>query len=228
MMCGRFVVSYTYDELVSFLNNAFDIDEVDLGEWQPRYNVAPGQDVLSVIHDGKRYRAGMLRWGFIPSWSKDPTIGYKMINARGETIAEKASFKDSFQHKRCVLLADAFYEWKRVGKEKQPMCIQMKDQRMFLLAGLWSSYVQEDGSKLFTTTIVTTQNNKLMEDVHNRMPVILGMEEALKWLDNDTQREELLDLIEPFDGSLMKMYPVQSLVNSVKNDSAECIVPLQK
>ena len=118
------------------------------------------------------YRSGTLKWGFVPSWSKDPNIGYKMINARGETIADKPSFRDSFEHKRCVLLADAFYEWKRTGSEKQPMCIRMNDEKMFLLAGLWSRYVNEQGKKTFTTTIVTTSNNELMENIHDRMPVI--------------------------------------------------------
>ncbi|QMS85565.1 SOS response-associated peptidase [Candidatus Xianfuyuplasma coldseepsis] len=227
-MCGRFVVSYTYDELVSFLQGAFDIQEVDLIDWEPRYNVAPGQEVLSVIHDGKQYRAGTLRWGFVPSWSKDSNSGYKMINARGETIDKKPSFKESFQQKRCVLLADAFYEWKRVGSSKQPMCIQMNDQRMFLLAGLWSRTIQEDGSALFTTTIVTTSSNSLMEDVHDRMPAILSVEDAMTWLDSSTPIGDVKELIHPYDSDQMMMYPVSTMVNSVKNDSIECMIPLQK
>lgn len=227
-MCGRFVVSYTYDELVSFLQGAFEIQEVDLIDWKPRYNVAPGQDVLSVIYDGKKYRAGTLRWGFVPSWSKDTNIGYKMINARGETLDSKPSFKDSFHQKRCILLADAFYEWKRVGSQKQPMCIQMHDQRMFLLAGLWSKTVQSDGKALYTTTIVTTSSNKLMKDIHDRMPVILSLEDAMAWLDIDTPINDVKEMIHPYDSGQMMMYPVSTLVNSVKNDSLECMMPLQK
>jgi putative SOS response-associated peptidase YedK len=227
-MCGRFVVSYTYDELVQFLQNTFDIEEFGLDDWTPRYNVAPGQDVLSVIHDGKKYRAGSLKWGLVPSWSKDPNIGYKMINARGETLSEKPSFKSSFESKRCVLLADAFYEWKREGSSKQPMVIQMKDKQMFLLAGLWSSYTQEDGSKLYTTSIVTTHNNELMEGLHDRMPVLLDLNDAVSWLDTNQHDTSFLQtLIQPYDSSKMMMYPVSSKVNKVDYDQPDCLDEIQ-
>ena len=228
-MCGRFVVSYTYQELLAFLGNAFDIFDLDVEIEVPRYNIAPGQKVLSVISDGTCYRAGTLQWGLVPSWAKDESIGYKMINARSETLAEKPSYKDSFYHKRCLILADGFYEWKKDGTKKSPMYIQTKEKKMFLLAGLWSSKQRDDGSTLFTTTIITTKANEMMSDLHDRMPVILDIGQAKEWLNPTIQdRATLQSLLTQYPSDQMSYYEVSSLVNSWKNDTVELIQPIEK
>lgn len=228
-MCGRFIVSYTYDELVHFLQESFNIFDFEMNVDVPRYNIAPGQDVIAVIHVNNRYRAGNLRWGLVPSFSKDAKVGYKMINARSETLASRPSFKNSYQFKRCVILADGFYEWKRSGSQKQPMLIQMKDKKMFLFAGLWSSHKRDDGSTLYTTTIITTKANEMMSDIHDRMPVILDKNQALEWLDYTvTNTKNLQTLLHQYNSDKMTYHPVSSIVNNAKNDTIECMQPIQE
>lgn len=226
-MCGRFVVSYTYQELLEFLGGAFDIFDLDVDVNLPKYNIGPGQKVISIISDGEKYRAGTLKWGLVPSWAKDEKIGYKMINARSETITEKPSYKSLFRNKRCLILADGFYEWKKTETKKQPMYIQTKDRQMFLFAGLWSSYQKPDGTKLYTTTIITTSANEMMSDIHDRMPVILDLEQAKVWLDmNIKDRSVLQSLLQPYDSTKMTYHPVSTLVNKVENDVPQCIQPI--
>jgi putative SOS response-associated peptidase YedK len=217
------------EELMNFLKDTFSIFDLDPAITVPRYNIAPGQDVLAVIHSSKGYRAGHLRWGLVPSFSKDEKVGYKMINARSETLTSRPSFKQSFQSKRCVILADGFYEWKRDGSQKRPMLIQLKDRRMFMFAGLWSSFKRDDGSILYTTTIITTKANEMMSDIHDRMPVILDAESAFQWLDEtETDPTTLQDLLVQYRDEDMTFFPVSSIVNNAKNDSIECIKPLQE
>lgn len=223
-MCGRFVVSYTYDQLVAFLGNAFDIFDLDENVAIPNYNVAPGQQVISVISDGTNYRVGTLKWGLVPSFSKDEKSGYKMINARRETIHIKPSFKQSFFQKRCVILANGFYEWKRKDGSKKPHYITLNDQEMFLMAGLWSGYQKEDGSMLYTTTIITTEANEKMSDLHDRMPVILDLDAARVWLNPKERNIEILDsLLTQYPNELIDYYEVSNLVNNVRNNDVECI-----
>lgn len=227
-MCGRFVIAYTYQELLDFLGGAFDVFDLDIDMNLPRYNVAPGQQVISVLSDGTNYRAGTLKWGLVPSWAKDEKIGYRMINARSETITEKPSYKSLFQSRRCLILASGFYEWKKTGSMKQPMYIQKDDKKMMLFAGLWSSYKKEDGTNLYTTTIITTEANELMSDIHDRMPVILDLNQAKAWIDPSVKdREFLQSLLKPYERD-MTYYPVSRVVNSVKNETPECIVPMEE
>ncbi len=222
-MCGRFIVSYTYDELVNFMSNTFDIFDLDSDIQVPRYNVAPGQQVISVISDGEKFRTGTFKWGFIPGFAKDKNIGYKMINARVEGIKDKVAFKDSFVNKRCVILADGYYEWQKDGQKKIPYLIQKNRKQMFMFAGLWSKF-ENDTETLYTTTIITTQANELLSDVHHRMPIILSEENAKMWLDRTIKDEKrLISILDNNDNADLFKIEVSDFVNSVKNESPKCI-----
>jgi putative SOS response-associated peptidase YedK len=202
-----------------------------------RYNIAPTQEVViarKAKADGPRQLA-VVRWGLIPSWSKDAKMASSLINARGETIAEKPSYRTAFKKRRCLVLADGYYEWQKAaagGKsaKKQPFYITMQDQRPFAFAGLWEFWAGpkdvEPPTPLETCTIVTTETNELTADLHDRMPVILRPEDYDLWLDPDLQEAApLLPLLVPFPSDEMKMEPVSTHVNSVKNDDPACIEP---
>ena len=223
-MCGRFTITVTMDELRDYLSEYYDIQDVKSDFEVPRYNVAPGQEVISIINDGSKNRVGLLKWGFIPPFTKDEKNSYSTINAKAETLHEKPSFKGSFEHKRCIILADGFYEWKRDKDQKQPLRVLMKDKKIFPIAGLWSTYTKSDGSKLYTTTIITTQANELMTDIHDRMPVILSEDNKKKWLDpHVSDLDQLKSMLKPYASSFMYAYPVSDIVNNSKNDMKECI-----
>lgn len=223
-MCGRFTLTIDPSELKeTFANYTFP------SRFSPRFNIAPTQPVLAIPNDNKN-TADFFLWGLIPSWAKDPTIANKLINARGETIAEKPSFRGSFKYKRCIIPADGFYEWKAQAGEKTkiPHFIHMKDRQPFALAGLWDEWNSPDGSSIRTCTIITTQPNELMSTLHNRMPVILDAMDYNRWLDPAPQTpENLLSLIKPFPADRMSAYPVSTMVNRPDNDRPECILPLQ-
>ncbi|WP_105617120.1 SOS response-associated peptidase [Vallitalea okinawensis] len=223
-MCGRFLLTLDFDDLYRLLEYRFNIDEVFDVHYSPRYNIAPSQPVLSVIHDGNNYRAGYLRWGFIPHWAKDEKIGYKMINARAETIDEKASYKHSFIHKRCLILSNGFYEWKKTDEGKEPRLIRFKNNEVYSMAGLYSIYRNPQGEKISSCTIITTEPNDMMQPIHNRMPVLLGREQEKIWLDPTVKDpEQLKGLLKPYPSEEMYNFAVSSLVNSPKNDSPKCI-----
>jgi len=221
-MCGRFTLTVDPAELQdSFTDYDFPT------KFAPRFNIAPTQPVLAIPNDGQQ-KADFFIWGLIPSWAKDPSIGNRLINARGETLAEKPSFRGSYKYKRCLILADGFYEWKvQPGtKTKVPYFIHMKDRQPFAFAGLWDEWNSPDGSQLRSCTIVTTAPNDFMSSIHNRMPVILPSDVYAKWLDTTPQSREKLDpLIKPYPAEEMAAYPVSTLVNNPKNDRAECVVP---
>jgi len=226
-MCGRFTITVTMDELKDYLSEYYDIDEMKSDFVLPRYNVAPGQDVISIINDGNKNRVGLFKWGFVPSFAKDEKIGYSMINAKSETLQEKPSYRPSLEQKRCVILADGFYEWKKEDKHKIPMRILMKDKSIFPIAGLWSTFTRSDGSKLHTCTIVTTQANEIVSDIHDRMPVILTDETKISWLNpRITDYKILTTLLKPFDSKRMYTYQVSSKVNTATFDDMECIKPI--
>lgn len=226
-MCGRFTITVTMDELKDYLSEYYDIDEMKGDFVLPRYNVAPGQEVISVINDGQKNRVGLFKWGLVPSFAKDEKIGYSMINAKSETLQDKPSYRPSLEHKRCVILANGFYEWKKEDQHKIPMRILMKDQSIFPIAGLWSTYVRPDGTKLHTCTIVTTAANALVSEIHDRMPVILTEETKTSWLNpRITDYKILTKFFKPFDSEHMYSYQVSSLVNSAANDLKECIEPI--
>jgi putative SOS response-associated peptidase YedK len=228
-MCGRFTLTVNPADL----KDAFG-DFAFPGQFAPRYNIAPTQPVLAIPNDAtlaggaRENRADFFLWGLIPSWAKDPAIASKLINARGETIAEKPSFRGSFKYKRCLILADGFYEWKSTEgvKTKTPYFIHMKDRKPFAFAGLWDEWHSPDGGTLRTCTIITTSPNELMSTLHSRMPVILDRADYADWLDAAPRTpDSLLPLIKPFPADRMSAHPVSTMVNVPGNDRPECVLP---
>ena len=225
-MCGRYRLITPEGEIQEHFNLDSEPD------WSPRYNIAPTQPVLAIRQDAKhpRREASLVRWGLIPFWAKDRSIGYKTINAKSETAAEKPAFREAIKKRRCLVAADGFYEWKKLGpKEKQPFNIGMKDDSLFAFAGLWDRWrdpadSSADAPYLETLTILTTAANPLLAEVHDRMPVIVRPEDYELWLDPGmTDPARLADVLKPFDSRLMRMYPVSKRVNKVENDDAELI-----
>jgi putative SOS response-associated peptidase YedK len=221
-MCGRFTLTATVDELI----NRFDIDFfLEQEDYLPSYNVAPSQSVVAIINNGSHNKMGFLRWGLIPPWAKNMSIGNKMINARSESLLDKPSFRKPYKKKRCLIVADSFYEWKRLdGKNKSPMRIKLKDNSLFAMAGLWEKWVSEEGKSIFSCTVITTEPNSLVGKIHDRMPVILKPEDEKIWLDSNIEDIQVLNkLLVPLDENLMDAYEVSHLVNSPKNNSIELI-----
>ena len=221
-MCGRFTLTVNPADLQDTFSD-FNFP----AKFAPRFNIAPSQPVLAIPNDEK-YTADFFVWGLIPMWAKDPEIGNRLINARGETLAEKPSFRGSYRHKRCLILSDGFYEWKAFGsrKTKTPYYIHMQDRKPFAIAGLWDHWESPDGSSVKSCTIITTTPNDLMESIHDRMPVILHPRDYAKWLNPAPQTpENLQPLIKPFPTEAMTAYPVSILVNKVTNDTPELVLP---
>ncbi|QXE02896.1 SOS response-associated peptidase [Terribacillus sp. DMT04] len=220
-MCGRFTLLTPWEELLRTFDAVSEIESLE-----PSYNIAPTQQIAAIIHDGKKRKLGSLRWGLIPPWAPDKKIGSKMINARAETLQEKRSFKKAFQKQRCLIPADSFYEWKTEDGKKQPMRIQHKDKTPFAFAGLWEKWQDDDGSSIYTCTIITTEANSFMQQIHHRMPVILPAHSQDIWLDRYEQDTEALQqILKPFSEELTA-YPVSTLVNSPRNNREELINPL--
>ncbi len=191
-----------------------------------RFNIAPTQMVAAVRidPDDSTRQLAQLRWGLIPAWAKDRKIASRMINARAETVADKPSFRAAFKRRRCLILADGYYEWQKGGQIKIPNYIQMKDGRPFAMAGLWESWRDEDDQPLETCTIITTTANELTSSIHDRMPVILEDVDYDLWLDTAVQdRAQLEPLLRPYDSTEMQAMPIGTHVNSVKNDDPGCI-----
>lgn len=221
-MCGRFSLLTPAEDIAQ----QFDVTLPE--QYVPRHNIAPTQPVAAVRlhpHGGER-ELTFFRWGLIPSWSKDPKIGSRLINARGETVAEKPSFRAAFKRRRCLIPASGFYEWQRVGDAKQPMYIYPAEGSTFGLAGLWETWRAPDGSEVDTCTILTTTPNELMNVIHNRMPVIIEPEDYSMWLDPGDRPEDALHLLRPYPAHKMAAYPVSTVVNNPRNDTPECIAPL--
>ena len=216
-MCGRYTLAAPVNELVE----QFDIDEYP-SSITASYNIAPTQEVAAVIAEDEKRKLEMLRWGLVPAWADDPSIGNRMINARSETVAEKPSFRKAFKDRRCLVLSDGFYEWRRTPDGKQPYYIHMKDGSPFAFAGLWESW--RNAQEIRSCTIITTEANELVGDIHNRMPVILGPEDYSLWLDPDfKEREALTSLLRPYPNDAMEAYPVSRRVNSPSNNTPDCI-----
>ncbi len=215
-MCGRYSFILE-DELIW---ERFGV-RVRTAVYKARYNCAPGQD-LAVISNDDSLVLQYFRWGLIPSWSKDPTTGNKMINAKSETILEKASFKEPFRNHRCLVPADGFFEWRK-EKEKTPYRVTLKDGSPFAFAGIWNEWRHPDGLSLRTFSILTTEPNELVGRIHNRMPVILRKEDERNWL-SATGEKELLGMLKPYPAEEMSCYPVSKQVNSPANDNPEVIL----
>jgi putative SOS response-associated peptidase YedK len=194
----------------------------------PRYNIAPSQPIAVVPNTGEN-KLDFFIWGLIPSWAKDPKIGNRLINARSETLSEKPSFRSAYKRRRCLVLADGFYEWvKQPGqKAKSPFYIQLESKEPFAFAGLWETWYSPDGSELKTATIITTEPNDLVSRIHARMPVILPRETYDLWLDPEEKSRENFDhILKPYPSNEMIQFPVSRIVNSPANDSPECIKPI--
>jgi putative SOS response-associated peptidase YedK len=219
-MCGR----YRLSAKERYLRDHFGLEEDPA--WMPRWNIAPTQPVAAIRQDAKEPKRtfGLLRWGLIPYWAKDPFIGFKTINAMSETAAEKPAFRDALRRRRCLIPADSFYEWEKIGpKEKQPYNFGMIDDSVFGFAGLWERWRDPAGNVVETCSILTVKPNSLVADVHDRMPAILRAEDYDLWLDPGvTDAARVTDCLKPFDARLMKKYPVSSRVNHPANDDEEC------
>jgi len=222
-MCGRSSLSKTEKELEERFDAGFYSEDLVRYKPLPNYNVAPSHILPVILNNDKRHFSPV-RWGFIPFWATDKNIGYKMINARIETALEKTSFKKAFENKRCLVPADGFYEWKKTGNSKQAFRILLKDESIFAFAGLWSKWTSpKDGAEILSFTIMTQKPNGLVEDIHDRMPVILRKDHEEAWLNNDVSPSELVKLLEPYPEEEMKAYPVSDRVNKVSNNDAELI-----
>ena len=212
-MCVRYNLIADIGELAG----RFEFD----GDWvkfESAYNVAPTQEVLTVA-GGEIRRGGFMRWGLIPHWAKNASIGNRMVNARAETVAEKPSFRDSLRRRRCLVLADGFYEWQRTGGSKRPMRIAMRSGEPFAFAGLWSVWRQPDGNRVPSCAIIPTAANDLLTPIHDRMPVILPKEAEEFWLDGNVDDPGVLSsVLTPYDDE-MEAYEVSTLVNSAANNS---------
>jgi putative SOS response-associated peptidase YedK len=222
-MCGRFTLGATAATL------AAQFDLANVPTWTPRYNIAPTQEVLVVLQPSPQANreARLHRWGLIPPWAKDPSIGNRMINARAETVATKPAFRRAFKERRCLLLADGLYEWQRQERRKQPFYIRLRDGRPFAFAGLWEHWEGCEGMAIQSCTILTTTSNEVVGRIHDRMPVILSPTDYDRWLDPSIQEPAVLQpLLRPYSADEMTAYPVSTLVNSPANDTPGCTGPL--
>lgn len=221
-MCGRFRIARKKEILEAEFDADSALDDLD---WVPRYNVAPGQELVVVRQDkAEPVRCfSRMRWGLIPSWTRDSAIGYKMINARAETVATAPAFREPFRSQRCLIPADGFYEWERAGKEKIPFCFTLTDESVFAFAGIWDRWKGSQGPWIETCSILTTKPNRLVQNIHDRMPVILSRDIYDLWLDPGfTDVDELQSLLKPYPADAMRRYRVSQRVNQVKNDDPEC------
>lgn len=217
-MCGRYAQRTDPKRLAK----EFKVAEVLNAE--PRYNIAPTQEVLAVRESPEGREMTLYKWGLVPSWAKDASIGAKLINARSETVTEKPSFRDAFKRRRCVIPADGFYEWQRAGGRKQPFFFRMRDERPFGFAGLWERWEGEGGKVINSCAILTTEANEVLRPVHDRMPVILHPDDYELWLGGDVRKLDLVrEMLRPYPSEEMTGYPVGVSVNSPSSQGAGLI-----
>ncbi len=217
-MCGRYALKTPPSELAA----RFGLDEiVDVA---PRYNISPGTEIPTIRHspEGKRV-IHLLRWGLVPNWAKDPGVGAKLSNARGETVAEKPSFRDAFKRRRCLVPADGFYEWKAEGRQKQPYYFSMKSGEPFALGGVWESWRAPNGDVLRTCCLITTGPNEIMLPVHDRMPAIVSPDDYAAWLTGEA--DDALDLVRPYPPDEMQAWAVNKRVSRAGEEGADLIRP---
>jgi putative SOS response-associated peptidase YedK len=224
-MCGRFRLS----RRKQLVEEYFETTPWD-DDWNPRYNIAPTQPVPVIRQHPKEpiRQISTMRWGLIPNWAKDPSIAAGTINAKSETAATKAAFRDPLKLRGCLIPADAFYEWKRRGTSKQPFCFEVNEGELFAFAGLWDGWKNESGDWIRTCTILTTIPNVLTSAIHDRMPVILDPSDYDLWFDPGMQNVgEIFQLLKPYDSKSMRCYPVSTRINHVANDDEKCSRPVQ-
>jgi putative SOS response-associated peptidase YedK len=218
-MCGRFQLKPDQDWM-----EAFGVAEPP--DLPPRYNIAPTQEIVAVRRDvGGERRASLLHWGLVPAFAEDPAVGNRMINARSETVARKPAFREPFQKRRCLVPADGFYEWRRVGRVRDPYLLKRRDGKPFAFAGVWDRWTKS-GPPLESCAILTTSANELVARIHDRMPVILDRDLYDLWLDPDAEAEDLQRVLRPFPADEMTAYPVSPRVNSAAVDDPECERPI--
>jgi putative SOS response-associated peptidase YedK len=219
-MCGRYRLSRRKQILEEHFDSVSEMED-----WNPRYNIAPTQPVPVIRQhpiDPVRILS-LFRWGLVPSWAKDSSVAARMINARSESANTKPAFADSLKCRRCLIPADAFYEWKKDGKAKQPYCFEVNDGALFAFAGIWDRWKDPSGNLVQTCSILTTSPNAVTRAVHDRMPVILDVPDFDLWLDPGMKNvAEILELLKPYDAHLMRCYPVSHRVNNVINDDEAC------
>lgn len=222
-MCGRYTLTTPLDELVS----VFDVPEVGFRH-EPRYNIAPTQTapVLARDGEGRKMKMGTLRWGLVPFWADDPGIGNKLINARSETASKKPAFRSAFRSRRCLVLADGFYEWRKEGDDKVPYWIHRPDRAPFTMAGLWERWEPGEGEPLYTFTILTRDATPALKDLHARMPALLAPDRRAAWLDPDADPGELNGLLASPPGEELAFHPVSRQVNSPADDTPACVEPV--
>jgi putative SOS response-associated peptidase YedK len=224
LMCGRYRLSRRKQVVEEY----FDSAPVE-HDWNSRYNIAPTQNVPIIRQNPKDpvREMSFVRWGLIPSWAKDSSIAAKMINARSETASIKPAFRDALKCRRCLIPADAFYEWKRMGKSKQPYCFEVNEGELFAFAGIWERWKNASGTAVETCSILTTTPNAVIAAVHDRMPVILDLDSYDLWLDPGMKNVGLVsELLKPCNATIMRSYPVSTRVNQVVNDDEECSAPV--
>jgi putative SOS response-associated peptidase YedK len=226
-MCGRITLAATPKQL----RDLFAIAETSAqaaSVLKPRFNIPPSQAILAVRqnpdHGGRELVP--LRWGLIPSWAKDPKIGNRLINARAESLTEKPSFRSALQHRRCLIPADGFFEWKKRSGQREPYCVRLRDGQPFALAGLWDQWLSPDGEVVESCTIVTTDANDLVRPLHDRMPVIVDPRDYDRWLDRRLHDpEQLQEILKPYPSAALTAYPVNSMVNDPRRDDPQCLEP---
>lgn len=215
-MCGRFTLRRPNRV------HADGLRTTHLPSLEPRYNIAPSQEVLAITGSPEQRELSLFVWGLIPSWSKEPK-GF--INARAETLELRASFSDSFYARRCLIPADGFYEWKKSGKSKRPYYFQLRDESVFAFAGIWDRWRKDDIS-INSCAIITTRPNDLVATIHDRMPVILPAADHELWLNPKAQPEELTEILSPYPAAEMMNFPVSSEVNKPQNDNERLVIPV--
>jgi putative SOS response-associated peptidase YedK len=219
-MCGRFTITKKQQALAERYNAEIEgvINEI--------YNAAPSQK-LPVVTNEAPDKIKLFRWGLIPSSARDMSIGNKLINAQAETLLEKPSYKENIKRHRCLVPADGFYEWKKLGRTPQPYRITMQNEDLFSFAGLWDEWQDTIGNTFFSFTVITTTANSLIQPIHSRMPVILEPELEKYWLDNSLPMDDVLNMLKPYSSDKMKYYPVSKAVNSALVNSPDLITPVK-
>ncbi len=221
-MCGRYSLIADIRELQAYFG--FTADELDV---PPRYNIAPTQRSLTLVAEGDERRGELMRWGLVPSWAKDVSIGSRMINARAETVAEKPSFRSAFRRRRCLAPADGYYEWTRAGRAKRPMRIVARSGEPMAFAGLWEAWRGPDDVWVRSFTVITTEASEDIRPIHHRMPAILPPEAQRLWLDVEADAEALHSVLTPYEAGQLEAYEVSTLVNSYANDVPEVVARVE-
>lgn len=225
-MCGRFTLTLTPELAEWFEIFGIDVNELNI---LSQYNIAPTNQVVTVISDAQRSYSRMMRWGLVPRWAKEINSKYTMINARDDKILETRSYTGPFKNQRCLIPASGFYEWKKgPGKTRSPLYFTTRDGGPMAFAGIWER-ARPGGEEVLSCSIITTSPNELVQPIHDRMPVILPPDRYRDWMDPHNESvEDLLAILQPFDAALMRAYPVSPDVNSVRNRDASLIEPISR